>query len=110
MASITSTIHLAQLLKIPRTNAFALLLLEAVADQTFSSQPRPAIANAAQSSANHASTGMVRIVNASATTLALHANQLSTGTRSIVHASVLITIATALEINTLIMIHAHANV
>jgi len=49
-------------------------------------------------------------VNANATTLALHANQLSTGTRSIVHASVLITIANALKINTLIMIHAHANV
>ena len=110
MTSITSTIHLAQLLVIPRTNAFALLLLEAVADQTFSSQPQPAIANAAQSSANHASTGMVRIVNASATTLALHANQLSTGTRSIVHASVLMMIATALRVNTLIMRLAHANV
>jgi len=109
VASITSTIHLAQLLVIPRTNAFA-LLVPMVATQTGSSQPPPAIANAAQSSANHASTGMVRIVNANATTLALHANQLSTGTRSIVHASVLITIATALKINTLIMIHAHANV
>ena len=93
----------------PRTNAFA-LLVPAVANQTNSSQPLPALANAAQSSANHASTGMVRTVNASATTLALHANQLSTGTRSIVDASVLITVATALEINTLIMIHAHANV
>ena len=93
----------------PRTNAFA-LLVPAAAHQTFSSLPLPAIANAAQSIANHDSTGMVRIANASATSLALHAIQLSIGTRSIVHASVSMMIATALKTNTSIMILAHANV
>jgi hypothetical protein len=81
-----------------------------VAYQTISSQPPLAIANAAQSSANHASIGMVRFANASATTLALHANQLSIGTRKLVLASVLMTVQSAMQINTLIMILARGNV
>ena len=109
MSSITSTIHLSQLPMIPRTNAFA-PLMPMVVHQTFSSQPQPAIVNATQSLANHASTGIMRSVNASAITMALHANQVNTGTRSIVHASVLMMMATALRVNTLIMRLAPANV
>lgn len=88
--------------------AFA-LFLPLVVNQMNSSQPPLANANVAQSLAQHASIGMVTLVNASATILALHANQTSIGIRKNVLASVLTTVNVP-KINTLIMILARANV